>query len=280
MLTKVEVYTPRASDPPLVLNQTVTLADTIIVRNIDGLGPVKATVNTTPFGSADGESFNGSNVGKRNIVLTLALNPNWATQSMASLRQLLYAYFMPKAKVRLRFFRDTMSMVEIVGYVEGFEPNIFSKDPEVQISIICPMPDFVDVSATVVSGLVGNGSVETAVNYVGTVSTGFVVAIKTSVAKPLYGGPFSVVNKTPFAQVFAFIGQADTTKYLELSSVRGMKYLRNIAITNGAITNLLSSAAADYVWPRLEPGVNTFSVIALEPGQLWTLTYFNRFGGM
>ncbi len=105
MLTKVEVFGPVPLILPLGEGETNT--DPIQIRDVQGLGPVKANVNTSPFGSFDGEAYTGSSVGKRNIVLTLGLNPNWKDQSITSLRQLLYTYFMPKRAVTLRFFSDT-----------------------------------------------------------------------------------------------------------------------------------------------------------------------------
>ncbi len=100
----VEIRNSRSPVLSLLLGGGGLNTDALQIRNIEGLGPVKASVNTSPFGSVDGESYTGSNVGKRNIVMTLGLNPNWRDQSMASLRQLLYAYFMPKQFVKLRFF--------------------------------------------------------------------------------------------------------------------------------------------------------------------------------
>ena len=51
--------------------------DPIHIRDITGLGPVKAEIATTPFATSDGELFQGSTVGKRNIVMTLGFNPDW-----------------------------------------------------------------------------------------------------------------------------------------------------------------------------------------------------------
>jgi hypothetical protein len=77
-------------------------------------------------------------------VLTLGLNPNWVDQTVASLRRVLYRYLMPEAWTKLRFFSDDMPTVDIEGYVESFDPNMFTQDPEIQVSIICPKPDFIE----------------------------------------------------------------------------------------------------------------------------------------
>lgn len=294
MLTKVEVHSPHESIsvPALTLSLGEGGANTepIQIRDIQGLGPVKANVNTTALGSIDGEYYTGSSVGKRNIVMTLGLNPNWVDQSMSSLRQLLYAYFMPKLKVNLRFFSTTMATVEINGYIESFDPNIFTKDPEIQISIICPDPDFVDIVATVVEGVVNNVAtipeVFTEINYVGTVRTGFVLKVKTATARPAYTGPINVVCFNPPPQpyntegVVIAIGTVNTTQYFEMSSVSGKKYAKTVVISTGLETNLLRTVGVNAVWPWFEFGLNNLSITADSAGQAWTLTYFNRYGGL
>jgi hypothetical protein len=280
VLTKMEVYSPQASATELPLLGSGPSTDPIQIRQITGLGPVKASVNTSPYGSIDGESYIGSSVGKRNIVLTLGLNPDWINQSMSSLREQLYAYFMSKQMVTLRFFSDTIPTCEIIGYVESFEPNIFSKDPEIQISIICPMPDFIAVDIITVTGVVGDGTTDTDITYVGTVPTGFVLEVVSSVANTAYTGSLLIVNKTPFPQILNIQATIDSTKFFKLSTIRGQKYVQNIVIIDGVITNLLNQISPEMMWPQLEPGLNEFGVVADESGQTWTLKYYPRFGGL
>jgi hypothetical protein len=138
VLTKVTAYSQWANVDPLVLNViNPSDSDLFEVRNIDGLGPVKADVNTTPR-STPGVSFVGTNVGGRNIVLTLGLNPDWDNWTFSRLRRFLDKFFMPEQHIRLVLETMEFSPVEISGYIESNEPNMFSKDPEHQISIICP----------------------------------------------------------------------------------------------------------------------------------------------
>src|SRR6266542_614762 len=154
MITQMKVTNPRVASSPLpVVSLGTEATDPIQIKNIEGLGPVDATVNTAQYGSIDGEFYNGSVVGKRNIVLTVGLNPNYASQSMEFLRQCLYQYFMPKSAVSLRFASTHMPEVSIDGVVESFEPNMFSKDPEIQVSIICPQSEFVAVIPTAIQGV-------------------------------------------------------------------------------------------------------------------------------
>jgi hypothetical protein len=170
VLTKVTAYSQWANVDPLVLN-VINPSDTDLfeVRNIDGLGPVKADVNTTPR-SIPGVSFVGTNVGGRNIVLTLGLNPDWDDWTFSRLRRFLDKFFMPEQQVRLVFETMEFSPVEISGYIEANEPNMFSKDPEHQISIICP--DLYFRSVDIVTYLARTDEDPLEIDYEGNVATG------------------------------------------------------------------------------------------------------------
>ena len=282
VITKMEAYSQWASAPELPLGGFMPSDDPIQVRNIDGIGPVKADITTTEYASGRGALLNGTSTGQRNIVLTLGLNPDWTSQSMSSLREMLYAYFMPEQWTKLRFFRDDYPPADIEGWVESFEPNIFSQDPEIQVSIICPKPDFVEADATILTGTVDDGSTENVFNYVGNVATGFELKVESSAAKAAYTGNLVVITKSPtLPQTFEVDGvTVDATKYFKLSSVQNGKQCMNVAEADGALTNLLELMTDESVWPMLNPGENSVTIAAASPGQTWTLAYFNRFGGL
>jgi len=150
VLTEVKVYSSWRSGPTLVLDPDGRAeTDLIQISNIDGLDPVKASVNTSPYGSVDGASYTGSSVLSRNIVLTLKLNPDWNTWTYEKIRRLIYSYFMPKLITRLVFYSDDMIPVEILGIVESASVNPFSKDPEILVSIVCPNPYFQALDPTI-----------------------------------------------------------------------------------------------------------------------------------
>lgn len=279
----MEVYSSQPDAPELPLGGLMPNDDPVQIKNIDGLGPVVASITTTPYATGRGELYQGSSVGKRNIVLTLGYNPDWAgLQTIGTLRQLLYRYLMPEAWCKLRFFTDELPPVDIEGYVESFEPNIFSEDPEVQISVLCPKPDFVDANATLIEGVVDNGTIEQEFIYTGTVDTGYELVIKETDDNPAYSGNLAVVSTAQEqVQIFEINPiSVDGTKYFKLSTIRGAKRAQTVSVADGALTNLLSGITSDSVWPVVKPGQNTLSVIASENGQAWTLAYFNRFGGL
>lgn len=108
---------------------------TMQVVKIDGLAPVAAQVNTSSVVGMDGERFMSSKLEPRNIVITLRLNE-------AESARLDLEYCFP-TKAPVQFYYDIDDRIVIIdGYVETFECDIFSKEEQAQISIICPDPYF------------------------------------------------------------------------------------------------------------------------------------------
>lgn len=283
MITKMELFSSNPSAPELPLGGFMPNDDPIHVRSIDGLGPVKAEHTSTAFVSGRGELYQGSNVGKRNILINLGFNPDWpGGHTMSTLRQKLYRYLMPQAWTKMRFFSDYLPTVDIEGIVESFEPNIFSQDPEVQVSVLCYKPDFIEPDATIYTGVVDDGTIELEFEYAGTVPTGFELRIDRTVENPSYTGEIEIIAKSPEDPQLLKLEDVtiDTAKYFKMSSVQGAKRVSTIAVADGAVTNLLPTMTTESVWPELQPGTNLVSVKASEPGQAWTLAYFNRFGGL
>ena len=116
----------------------------LIVREISGLGPSKATINTSDVATMDGSVYNSSRRENRNIVLDLMMYP---FPTIEDSRLLTYRYFPIKKQVRLEIETDNLN-VHTYGYVESNEPDIFSEEESTQISIICPDPNFYDVVKT------------------------------------------------------------------------------------------------------------------------------------
>ena len=282
MITNVKAFSSWRSAPLLPLsgsNRAET--DLIQIRNITGLDPVKASVNTSPYGSVDGASFVGTSVLTRNIVLTLHPNPDWDNWTHETLRQLIYSYFMPKRPTRLVFVREDMTDVEILGYVESVTANMFSKDPEFLVSIICPDPYFVSVDPIVITGqAVRTGGAAVIVDYKGTIETGMGVKV-TALTAP-NPTDIGIQIGDPKLTYFATYASVDDTMYFEMSSIPMRKYVQNVNIGSGIITNLLSKVHIQEgsAWPSLQPGENEFTVVTDQGEQDWELTYFERFGGL
>lgn len=293
MIQKMEIFSQVPGAPELLLSGFYGPSDDpVVMRNIEGLGPVKADISSTPLASGRGEVPQGSSTGKRNIVLTLGLNPDWAgSQTMSSLRQQLYRYLLPEQWTKLRIYSDELPVVDIEGIVESFEPNIFSQDPELQVSILCHQPDFIAVEADIhVEPIIDAWSPHT-FEYVGTVPTGFELQVDPTTDTMLSGGPNEEYTGSliitldsdfdPVPQVFTVDPVTiDADKYFKLSTIQNDKRVQSIAVADGIRTNLLGGMSAESVWPKINLGINRIKVEAAEDGQKWTLAYFTRFGAL
>jgi hypothetical protein len=122
-----------------------------LIQDITGLGPSKATINSTELSTSDGSLFNSARTNARNIVLMLKL---FEKPTIEITRQNSYKYFPIKKRVKLLIETDTRTC-EIYGYVESNDPIIFDKSQTAQISIICPDPYFysVGIKTTIFSGI-------------------------------------------------------------------------------------------------------------------------------
>lgn len=114
----------------------------IAITKIEGLGPVKADINSTEISSGDGARFNSARISTRNIVFTFRL---LEAPTVEDSRQKTYKYFPIKTNVTLLFETDNR-LCQITGYIESNKPNIFSEEEDTQISIICPNPYFISMS--------------------------------------------------------------------------------------------------------------------------------------
>lgn len=292
MLTQITVKNPEGSfdDLDLIFGE---VTEVFQILKADGLGPVTAQLATAPYSSSDGEFFTNSFTGKRNIVLTLGVNPDWETNDVASLRNLAYQYFMPKRRLELEFF--TTHLVEdvgIVGYVESVEPNIFSKDPEIQVSIICPDPDFVALESYEFEGTITLLATEILTEYIGTVPTGFTFQVDSTVGNVTYDGILTVnsaplypegtdleLRESKMAQI-SWDVLVNATHSTKLDTRKGSKKITRFPVAGGADTNLLADIVGNPQWGLLYPGQNVITVTAGETGQAWTLTYTPRYGGL
>lgn len=280
MLTEIKAYSSWRSAPTLPLGDPGGAGtDLIQVRNIDGLDPVKASVNTSLYGAVDGASHTGTSVPNRNIVLTLGLNPDWDLWTYETLRDLVYLYFMPKKAIRLVFYRENKIPVEIYGIVESTGINQFSKDPEVLVSIICPDPYFTAVEATVVTGqTIRSNGASVSIEYNGTIETGF--RTKVTYVSGVSPTDIGVQVGDALSSYFDTVVSVNAESYFDMSSISMLKFVQNVGIGSGVISNLLSKVQDGSSWPTLQPGENDFAVITNQGVQDWELTYFERFGGL
>lgn len=259
------------------------------IKSIDGLGPGKSDINVTDISTGDGGLFNSARLQPRNIVLTLGF---LMKQTIEDVRQSSYKYFPIKRGVNLRIETDNRTL-EIDGYVESNEPNIFSENEDTDISIICPNPYFYssgDGNTTVFSGiepmfkfpfsnesltekLIMMGSIENRseqnIIYEGDVEIGITItihAVGSASGITIYNintREQMSINSTKLEQLTGSdIVNGDD---IIISTVQGSK---SITLTrDGATTNILNCLDKNSDWFVLSKGDNIFAYTAEEGAQ-------------
>lgn len=282
MLTQVDVS--NSNDDHLVMSIAAAYADEVQIRGIEGLGPVKADLPSAPF-YGDGEYITGKRVPKRNIVLTVGLNPDWVTQTLSDLRNTLYKYFMPKRWIRLEFTSTHLPTVFIEGYVESLEPNMFTQDPEMQVSIICPLPDFISVDTTTKTGTMHSAFGTPLIwDYEGTVPTGVILAQTTPSTTFTGELQIKLENEANAQGLIGFTTNIQAARQFVLSTLIGSKYVQE---ENGGVLlkNLLGYLTTTMEWLQVAPGENQLELKGIPSSgglltQPWTLEYNARYGGL
>ena len=122
-------------------NPTLEDKSGLLITEIEGLGPVKANVNMTQLATADGDIFNSSRLNGRNIVIKARFT---YANTIEEARLLSYKFFPIGHKLTFHIETDTR-IAETEGYVESNEPDIFSDESDMQVSVLCESPWFLSV---------------------------------------------------------------------------------------------------------------------------------------
>lgn len=109
----------------------------VYVTSVDGLGPPDASMTLTTRPYADGSLFTGNTIPERTITISLALDPHGATVEQT--RDVLLRAYPVKARLQLAITTEKRTYLTD-GYVEKFNPEIFSERQTIDITIRCPDP--------------------------------------------------------------------------------------------------------------------------------------------
>lgn len=275
----------------------------LAVQSIEGLGPTTANIHSSEVATIDGGIFTGARQVQRNIVFTLIplFNPTIETSRLA-----IYKYFPMKKKIRM-MFKTEHRHAESTGYIESISPNIFSNQETVQVSVICPDPNFYEIgtSKTLFSGVVsqfefpfennsltepllnfGDIQLDTraTIDYIGDSDTGILITAHAI-------GP--VENITIWSNITREKISIDTSKIYRqfnirfdkgddiiISTVKGDKYVR--LLHDGVYYNIIGCVNKNADWFQLTNGDNIYTFTA-ESGEQYlfvTFSYRNAYGGI
>lgn len=256
-----------------------------LISSMDGLGPGQAEISTTDLAAADGAVYNSSRLVSRNIVINLIFV---AKPTIEDSRQRSYKFFPLKKNITLLFQTDNR-LVQIEGYVESNDPDIFSDQEGTSISIICPNPYFYSISTktTVFNGIepmfefpFSNESLtepllimselrtkyENVVYYEGDAETGFVMKIHfvgPASGISIYNVKSREIMKIDTTKLAAIVGSSiQASDDLIISTVTGKKSLT--FIREGKTYNVLNALDRDSSWLKLAIGENVLAFTADE----------------
>lgn len=274
MLVRVEARNTQGALLALPLDDD---SSGLFIQEIAGLDPVKATLVSTSFAGADGAQYHAAHREARNITAKMGVEPDWIDVTVEDLRKRLYAFFMPKALVHLRFVMDTGLYLEIDGRVESFDFPLFVKDPDVNLSLMCFDPDFVDPNpVSMLNQLSVATTVETKYTYLGTIDVGGVFTFRPDRDV----NAFTVYLRTADGQqqILDFTTPLLAGDKLEISTVTGNKYA---TLTRGGITSsVLYGIPPQSAWLNFKNGDNYLRVYATGAGFPFDFTYTTRYGGL
>lgn len=110
----------------------------LLIRSIEGLGPPNANINMTEYVTNDGALFNSSHVNSRQLVISFKLLGDEENgMTIEDCRLKLYRYFQIKQPVIFSIETDNRKC-KTEGYVASVEPDIFSEDEGVTVTLDCP----------------------------------------------------------------------------------------------------------------------------------------------
>ncbi len=275
MLATVEA---RNDQGALLTLDLTNVSDGIILKNIDGLGPVKATLVSTSFANIDGEQFHSSRREARDIKFTFGMEAMYGGGTVRDIRQRLYRFFMTKRNVHLTFIMEDGLEVEISGRVESNDPPMFAREPEMEVVIRCFEPDFVDPTVITVTGnsTTMTGALTKLVTYTGSVETG----IKLIVTPDRSVSEFTFYHQAPDGtlQAMDFAAPLLAGDVLTISTVPGAKGAT--LLRAGSVSQILYGISPYAAWTELQEGDNYIRLYASGTAFPYSIEYTNKYGGL
>lgn len=275
MLTQMEARNTAGALLGLTLDD---VTDGYILKDVLGLDPAKSTLVSSSFANLPGAQFQSAKTEPRNIIIKIGLEPDYVTTTVRQLRTNLYKYFMPGREVRLRFYDSDGLVVEVTGRVETCQAPLFSKEPQMDISVMCFEPDLVELTPIEVEGDTVSDSTEMLVGYEGSMDAGFIFTLhldRTLSAFTLYLRPPDNIVRSLEVTFSMLSGDVVT-----ISTVVGDKYAE--LTRSGVTTSILYGVDSQANWDgmQLQEGDNYIRAYATGAAIPYDLTFTQRHGGM
>jgi hypothetical protein len=273
----------------------------MFIDHIDGLGPVDDNIITKAFGNGSGEYFVGRQRGKRNIVLHFGFESRGHDVAAARNELIRTFYTVGSTTSLLRFIFDDGASVDIEGYLETEESDMFASDSECTLSIICPKPNFRSTTMSLATGVTDHDPDLTDLTNLGNRETGIAVRLiplvghedlfandviyetKIATATP---GVFHTINRLHInAQTSDLPDPMQPGEEFWIDTRLGKKSVYIYTPSTGAVRNAMRGMTSDSTWPKLYPGTSKFSVAidywaqGVHPMD-WTAYWYDEYGSI
>lgn len=257
-----------------------------IIKNIEGLGPVKANINFKELATNDGSIDNSARLSSRNIVMSLQF---MESPTIEETRLKSYKYF--PIKRNIKFLIETDSRIcETIGRVETNVPTIFSNAEGCQISILCSNPYFYSAgengtnqtifygtdplfefpfsNESLTEDLIEFGSIENrtegTIYYDGDAEIGITIqihAVGEAEGLVIYNTKTREIMRINDDKLKSLMGSGiQAGDEITITTSRGEKGI--YMLRSGVVTNILNSLEKPIKWFQLSKGDNTFAYTA------------------
>lgn len=257
-----------------------------IIKNIEGLGPVKANINFKDLATNDGSIDNSARLSSRNIVMSLQF---MESPTIEETRLKTYKYFPIKRNIKFLIETDDR-ICETIGRVETNVPTIFSDAEGCQISILCPNPYFYSAgedgtnqtifygtnplfefpfsNESLTEDLIEFGSIENrtegTIYYDGDAEIGITIqihAVGEAEGLVIYNTKTREIMRINDDKLKSLIGSGiQAGDEITITTSRGEKGI--YMLRSGVTTNILNSLEKPIKWFQLSKGDNTFAYTA------------------
>lgn len=272
-MTKLDIRNTQGTLLTLPLDD---VSDGLVLQDVGGLGPVKATLSASSYAGSDKSQFQSAKREARNITLEFGFQPDYVTTTVSSLRDRLYHFFMSKRKVFMRFFTSDGLEVDISGIVESCEPAIFTKEPTVNVSIMSYDVDFIALEPIEVEGDTVSDSTETTIVYEGSTEVGYVFVLNLN--RTL--SEFTIYHRPPDGTLLQlnFAGSLLSGDILTISTVEGNKYAT--LNRSGTVSSVMYGVLPGSKYTKFDQGDNMIRVYAEGAAIPYTITYTSLYGAL
>lgn len=258
--TSIRVVGSSVVDLP---KQDIDPLNPFLLKGADGLGPTPANVAIKK--TRLGGSYQNISPDLREISLSIGLNPDWSVgQTADDLREILYQLMAPEDGqfLKIQLVNGETVVAETTGLVENIEPVLFSKDPQVLVTIPCMDAYFkapLDVVQSPDLTDTGGSSVFFDVENDGSASSGFWMGFLFTAT---HSGSFQILNDSSPVKIMSITTGSNWVTGDRLlvdtrPGTRGVWKLPNGSSTPQSVLNSMSSTSP---WFTLQKGSNRFTV--------------------